>query len=347
MTRPASAFGMSTRLLRCAPTATKTASKPSPLGLEVGDPVLLLEDDAHGRDPGDLRVEDVARQPVGGDAVAHHPARQRSVVADDDVVPEPGQVVGGREPGRAGADDEHPATAADLRNGELPLLLVGEVTEVALDRVDRHRAVELLAVAARLARVVADPAVDRGERVVGGQLPPGVLVLADPSVREPGLDVLAGRTGVVARRQQVDVDRALRAYRTGAQLRLAEGREGGEVGLEFDHHGSWGWGTTSAQRRAGDAERVEPKVTHRQLGPGGTSGTVGTSALARRTVGAVHLVAAGRSLRARGAGRCPSSRVVSFGGVAATFLTRSSQLGGPRSVAVSGVRVDLDVTRRA
>ena len=91
-----------------------------PLGLEVGDPVLLLEDDAHGRDPGDLRVEDVARQPIGRDAVAHHPARQRSVVADDDVVPEPGQVVGGREPGRAGADDEHPATAADLRNGELP-----------------------------------------------------------------------------------------------------------------------------------------------------------------------------------------------------------------------------------
>ncbi len=40
--------------------------KARSLGLEICDPVLLLEDDAHGRDPGDLGVEDVARQPVGG-----------------------------------------------------------------------------------------------------------------------------------------------------------------------------------------------------------------------------------------------------------------------------------------
>ena len=80
-----------------------------PLGLEVLDAVALLEAHAERRDPVDLGVQDVAGQPVGGDAVAHHPAGLGAVVADDDVVAEPGQVVRGRQPARAGADDEHAA----------------------------------------------------------------------------------------------------------------------------------------------------------------------------------------------------------------------------------------------
>ena len=53
-------------------------------------------------------VEDVAGQPVGRDAVPHHAAGLVAGVADRHVVTEQRQVVRGREPGRAGADDEHP-----------------------------------------------------------------------------------------------------------------------------------------------------------------------------------------------------------------------------------------------
>ena len=69
--------------------------------------------DAERRDPVELAGEYVAWQPVGGDPVPHHPAGLITRITDLDLVPEPGQVVGGREPTRAGADHEDPrATAA-------------------------------------------------------------------------------------------------------------------------------------------------------------------------------------------------------------------------------------------
>ena len=71
------------------------------------------------------------------------------------------------------------------------------------------------AVAGGLARVVADPAHDGGERVVRHDLAPRRLVVALLGVVEPPLDVLAGRAGVVARRQQVHVDRPLGAPGAG------------------------------------------------------------------------------------------------------------------------------------
>ena len=55
----------------------------------------------------DLGVEDLARQPVARDAEAHHPAGPRAGVVDLDRVAEAREVVGGRQPGRPGADDEH------------------------------------------------------------------------------------------------------------------------------------------------------------------------------------------------------------------------------------------------
>ena len=106
-------------------------------------------------------VEHVAGQPVGRDAVAHHPAGLVARVADLDLVAEPGQVVGGRQPARPGADHEHPLAAADRRRVERPALLEREVAQEPLDRMDRDGAVEVGAVADALARVVADPPVDR------------------------------------------------------------------------------------------------------------------------------------------------------------------------------------------
>ena len=82
-----------------------------------------------------------------------------------------------------------------------------------LDAVDRDGAVELDPVAGRLARVVADAAVDGRQRVVGRQLSPRLLLAPGLDEGEPGLDVLARGAADVARRQQVDVDGTLLADR--------------------------------------------------------------------------------------------------------------------------------------
>ena len=142
---------------------------------------------------------------------------------------EPGQVVGGRQPARPGADHEHPLAAAHRRRVEQPALLEREVAQEALDRVDRDGAVEAGAVADALARVVADPPVDRGQRVVGDELAPRLLVPAGLRVRQPGLDVLAGRAAGVARRQQVDVDGTALADRAGVGAPVQQVRQRRDV----------------------------------------------------------------------------------------------------------------------
>ena len=199
---------MFTRLARWAPTATNAASKfPSlAFGGEVFDPVPAGDSHAERGDALDFVVQHVAREPVVRDAVAHHPAGFGAGVADFDLVASPGQVVGGRQSAGSGADDQHPLTRRLRRGRELPSVLAGCIAEKPLDGMDGDRRVEIGAVADRLARVIADPSVDRRKRVVGDEESPSLLVLADPGVAEPALDVLAGRACVVARWQQVDVD---------------------------------------------------------------------------------------------------------------------------------------------
>ena len=76
-------------------------------GVEAAS-LLLLEDvrhlavrferDAEVEDPLDLGVEDVAREPVLRDAVAHHPAGLRAGVVDRHRVSEAGEVVRAARP---------------------------------------------------------------------------------------------------------------------------------------------------------------------------------------------------------------------------------------------------------
>ena len=188
----------------------------TPLRVQVLHPVAQGDPHAHRGDPHQLAVQDVARHPVGRDAVPHHPAGLVARIPDLDLVAEPGQVVGGRKPARPGPDDQHPPTAADRGRVERPAPLEREIAEEPLDRVNRDGAVEAGPVADALARVVADPAVDRRHRVVGGQLPPRAFMVTGLGVRQPRLDVLTRRAAGVARRQQVEVDGALLADRTGA-----------------------------------------------------------------------------------------------------------------------------------
>ena len=182
------------------------------LGDEVLD--LVIEDDlhAHPLDAGDLAVEHVARQPVGGDAEVHHAAGDRAGLVDLHGVAHQRQMMRARQAARAGADDQDALAAGCRGDRRRPPLGERHVAEKALDRVDGDRRVELAAVAVRLARVIADAAVHRRHRVVLDDRLPGLAEPPGGGVGEPGLDVLAGGAGVVARRQEIQIDRPLRAH---------------------------------------------------------------------------------------------------------------------------------------
>ena len=100
-------------------------------------------------------------------------------------------------PGRPGADDQHVLARSRRRRREAPALLDRLVAEEALDRVDADRRIDLAAVADAFAGVIADPAHDRGERVVARQVAPGGFVVAALGVEQPALDVFAGRAGAL------------------------------------------------------------------------------------------------------------------------------------------------------
>ena len=185
----------------------RVESALQPLGSEILHLVATGHPHAHRRDPADLAVEDIPWQPVGRDPVAHHPARLAAGVADLDLVPEPSQMVGGREAARTGTDHEHALAAASRRRVEEPPLLEREIAEEPLDGMNRHGAVEARPVADALARVITDPPVDRRKRIVRRERTPRLLVPAGLRVRQPSLDVLARRAARITRRQQIDVHR--------------------------------------------------------------------------------------------------------------------------------------------
>ena len=203
-----------------------------PSRLLLGDQILdaVVEHDRHPErlDPPDLGGQHLRRKPVGGDAEPQHPAGLGAQVADLNRVTAAREVVGGAEPARPRADDQHPLAGRGRRRIERPSVLDRHIAEEPLDRVDRDGAVEERPVARVLARVVADTPVDGGERVVDDDRAPGVLVPPGLDVRQPCLDVLAGGTGDVAGRQEVDVHGpllALRACRRGCRRKVKDPRQ--------------------------------------------------------------------------------------------------------------------------
>jgi hypothetical protein len=100
--------------------------------------------------------------------------------------------------------------------------------------VNGYGAVELAPIAARFTRVIADASVDRGQRVVGDEPLPRLLVAARLREREPTLNVLSRRARVVARRQEVDVARQARTAR-GHRMPVAEIGQRREIDLAGGH----------------------------------------------------------------------------------------------------------------
>jgi hypothetical protein len=122
-----------------------------------------------------------------------------------DSVAEKPQMVSRRQSRRSGADDQYALARFSCRRLEAPAALERLVTEKPLDRIDADRRVELTPVARCLARVIADAAHDRRQRIVTCEHAPGRLVVAGFRMVEPALDVFAGGTGVIARRKPIDV----------------------------------------------------------------------------------------------------------------------------------------------
>jgi hypothetical protein len=165
----------------------------------------------------------------------HHPARKRTRFANLDRVTKSREMVGRRQAARPGAYDEHALTGGRRLDRELPALGCRHITEEALDGMDADRAIELLAIAAVFARVVADAAVDGGQRIVFDERKPSLIVAALPRMREPGLNVFTGGTRIVAGREEVDVDRSLRARWTRA-LCASEVDHRRHIGKAGAHH---------------------------------------------------------------------------------------------------------------
>ena len=184
------------------------------LGQHVGHTRVANDPHPHRLDTPDLPVDPLAWEAVRRNPVAHHPARFGVRIADLDVVATASQLVGARQAGRAGADDEDALTGGRAR-GDGPAFLVGKIAEKPVERMDRHGLIEELPVAGGFARMVTGAAVCAGQRVLFHVLPPGLLVVTRLRQSQPRLDVFPCRAGVVAGRKMIDVFRALPSTRSG------------------------------------------------------------------------------------------------------------------------------------
>ena len=77
---------------------------------------FVIEDDLHsgGLDPPNFAHEILSGQTVGGNAELHHAAGHGRSFVDFDGVAQAGEMIGGRQPARPGADHQH-SPAARLR----------------------------------------------------------------------------------------------------------------------------------------------------------------------------------------------------------------------------------------
>jgi hypothetical protein len=203
-------------------------------GEHVIDPMVERDLHPHVLDAFDLGLEFIARHAVGRDAEMDHAARDGPCLADLDFVAEPDEMVGRRQPARSGADDEDLPAAGLLRLLELPPFLQGKVAQEAFDGMDTDSAVRECAIAHVFTGVIADAAVDRGQRIIPHEFTPGALEVAGLRQRQPRLDVLASRAGVIAGRQKIDVLGPLAAQRACTFIVAREVRALCQIGVTHD-----------------------------------------------------------------------------------------------------------------
>ena len=130
-------------------------------------------DRQHG---GDLRIEYLARQAVGRNAVAQHTAELRALFIHRDLMSHQRKIIRSRQTARAAADD------GDLLARRLSAIGVRHIARIihriALEAADIDRVVDHVAAAARLAGMLADVSAGRGEGIVLADESHGVCIAA-------------------------------------------------------------------------------------------------------------------------------------------------------------------------
>ena len=150
-------------------------------------------------DLGDLAVDDVLRQAIARDTDHDHAAGPGQGLDDPHRMAVQGQVVGGTQAARSGADD------ADLATGGGGLLRIVVASPghrpfggEGLEKLDRHRGVDPCPDAHQLTGPGADEAADPGQGIVAANDLDSLVVMAEGNERHIGRDVDAGRAGHLA-----------------------------------------------------------------------------------------------------------------------------------------------------
>ena len=142
----------------------------------VSDVHIDLRINADGEERRGLRVQDLARQTVGGNAVAQHTAELRPLFIHRDLVAHQREIVRRGKTARPAADD------GDRLAGLLSAGGMGHIARVidrvALEPSDIHRVVDHVAAAARLTGMLADVRAGGGEGVILPDEPHSVRVAA-------------------------------------------------------------------------------------------------------------------------------------------------------------------------
>ena len=192
--------------------------------------------DTHGHNPGDLAVEHLARQTVGGDAVTHQSAQFRLGLVQRDGVAQAAQLVGGGKTRGTTADDGDMAALLRCRALKGPMVGQRLVAHKTLQLADGKRFVISTTVASRLAGVVADATGNRWEGVVARQHLPRGLKVTRTGQANPLRDVAIDRAGAVAGSRSQNVLGQGRAPGSGLD---GVGTAGGPDGGNGCGHGPW------------------------------------------------------------------------------------------------------------
>ncbi len=228
---------------------------------EMPAPFLVQADgDAHPEDGVDFVLQDLPGNTVLRVAVAQGSSQLGSGFENGDVMPPPGEKIGGGQPGRPPADHRDPL-ACRFFPGDVQVDLVGHapVGNKALEMVDVNRVVNQNAPAAGFAEPGADPAHGERYRIALHDQAQGFFVFALGDVGDVALNVDLSRAGKIAGSLAV----AEMGAGDGGQPLLAEVGDG--PGCRRDVHAVQGKGGTGPEKTLDRQDRrktVPPVISH-------------------------------------------------------------------------------------
>ena len=257
--------------------------------LEVVDPLPGDDLDAQVDDVGHVALDDLRRQPVGGDGEAGCATRRGGRLEDPDAVSLARQLPGGGEPCRSGADHRYPLAirGRPLGCGRLGQCVVG-VGDEALETPYRHRAFEAAPGALGFAGRVAGTPEGPDEGCGLGHQAKGLLVLAAAHQGDVAVSLDPRRAAEGARRGAGALDERLLGDGLGERDVGGAPRDHLPVELVRDGHrtGRLAEAAPGAERLVDEARgtahrdleaplRVAPDTLHQGLGEDGHVGVVG------------------------------------------------------------------------